>query len=149
MKNTIIALAAILAAAALQPLQAQDKMWKTLSKITFKKEYNEMMGFKVDVPVFSEEVKALEGKEVTIRGYIIPVEGYKGHKEFIFSAYPYNMCFFCGGAGPETVMEVYADNAIEYTAEPITIRGKLELNADDINRLIYALQSAEKVKNVE
>ena len=149
MKNTIIALAAILAATALQPLQAQDKMWKTLSKITFKKEYNEMMGFKVDVPVFSEEVKALEGKEVTIRGYIIPVEGYKGHKEFIFSAYPYNMCFFCGGAGPETVMEVYADEAIEYTAEPITIRGKLELNADDINRLIYALQGAEKVKDVE
>lgn len=149
MKNTIIALAAILAATALQPLQAQDKMWKTLSKITFKKEYNEMMGFKVDVPVFSEEVKALEGKEVTIRGYIIPVEGYKGHKEFIFSAYPYNMCFFCGGAGPETVMEVYADEAIEYTAEPITIRGKLELNADDINRLIYALQGAEKVKDME
>ncbi|MCO6487608.1 MAG: hypothetical protein J5I98_04275 [Phaeodactylibacter sp.] len=149
MKNTIIALAAILAAAALQPLQAQDKMWKTLSKITFKKEYNEMMGFKVDVPVFSEEVKALEGKEVTIRGYIIPVEGYKGHKEFIFSAYPYNMCFFCGGAGPETVMEVYADEAIEYTAEPITIRGKLELNADDINRLIYALRGTEKVKDVE
>ena len=149
MKNTIIAIVAILGIAALQPAQAQDKVWKTLSKITFKKEYNEMMGFKVDVPVFSEEVKALEGKEVTIRGYIIPVEGYKGHKEFIFSAYPYNMCFFCGGAGPETVMEVFADESIEYTAEPITIRGKLELNTDDINRLIYAMKGAEKVKDVE
>ncbi|MCO6478343.1 MAG: hypothetical protein J5I94_17055 [Phaeodactylibacter sp.] len=146
MKNTILIIAAILGIAALQPAQAQDKMWKSLSRITFKKEYNEMMGFKVDVPVFSEEVKALEGKEITIKGYIIPVEGYKGHKEFIFSAYPYNMCFFCGGAGPETVMEVYADQAIEYTAEPITIRGKLELNADDINRLIYALRGVEKVE---
>lgn len=149
MKRTIIALIALFGLAALQPTQAQDKVWKTLSKITFKKEYNEMMGFKVDVPVFSEEVKALEGKEITVKGYIIPVEGYKGHKEFIFSAFPYNMCFFCGGAGPETVMEVYADEAIEYTAEPITIRGKLELNTDDINRLIYALQGVEKVKDVE
>ncbi len=149
MKNAIIAIAAILFIAALQPTQAQDKAWKTLSKITYKKEYNEMMGFKVDVPVFSQEVKALEGQEVTIRGYIIPVEGYKGHKEFVFSAFPYNMCFFCGGAGPETVMEVYSKEAIEYTAEPITIRGKLELNADDINRLIYALRGAEKVKDVE
>ena len=35
------------------------------------------------------------------------------------------------------------------SAEPITIRGKLELNADDINRLIYALQGTEKVKDVE
>jgi len=85
---------------------AQDatNVWKTLGKITFKKEYDEVFGFKVDVPVFSDEVKALENKEITIKGYIIPVEGYKSHKEFIFSAFPYNLCFFCGGAGPVTVM---------------------------------------------
>jgi hypothetical protein len=123
--------------------------WKTLSKITFKKEYDEMMGFKVDIPVFSEEIKKMEGKVVKIKGYIIPVEGYKSHKEFIFSAYPYNMCFFCGGAGPETVMEVYAKEPIEYTAEAVTIQGKLELNASDINRLIYALNDATFVKDVK
>jgi hypothetical protein len=149
MRKFVLALLPILAFALLQPAQAQDKTWKTLSKITFKKEYNEMMGFKVDVPVFSEDVQALAGKEVTITGYIIPVEGYRSHKEFIFSAYPYNLCFFCGGAGPETVMEVYADEAIPYTAEPITIKGKLELNGDDINRLIYALNGAVKVKEVK
>ncbi|MFT4759242.1 MAG: hypothetical protein ACI9XO_000131 [Paraglaciecola sp.] len=120
--------------------------WKTLGKITFKKQYDEMLGFKVDVPVFSPAVKALAGEIVTIRGYIIPVEGYKSHNEFIFSAYPYNMCFFCGGAGPETVMEVVANEPIEYTAEAITIRGKLETNEDDINRLLYALTEAELVE---
>jgi len=108
-----------------------------------------MMGFKVDVPVFSEQVKKLEGKEVTIKGYIIPVEGYKSHKEFVFSAYPYNMCFFCGGAGPETVMEVYAKEAIKYTAEPVVIKGTLELNATDVNRLIYALNDVVLAEAVE
>jgi len=83
-----------------------EKMWQTLSRITFKKQYDEMMGFKVDVPVFSPTIQELDGKEITIKGYIIPVEGYKSHTEFVFSAFPYNMCFFCGGAGPETVMEV-------------------------------------------
>ena len=39
-------------------------------------------------------------------------------------------------------MEVYADEPIEYTAEPIVIKGKLELNSDDINRLMYALNGA-------
>lgn len=120
----------------------QENMWKKLSKITFTKEYDELMGFKVDIPVFSEEIKAMENEEVTIRGYIIPVEGYKSHKEFIFSAYPYSMCFFCGGAGPETVMEVYSSEPVEYTAEQVTLKGKLELNADDINRLMYALNEA-------
>jgi len=71
-----------------------DNVWKSLAKISYKKEYDELMGFKVDKPVFSESVKAMQGKEVTIKGYIIPVEGYKSHKEFIFSAYPYSMCFF-------------------------------------------------------
>ena len=45
------------------------------------------MGFKIDVPVFSEEIKKLEGKEVTVKGYIIPVEGYKSHKEFTYIGY--------------------------------------------------------------
>ncbi len=123
-----------------------NKVWNTLAKITYKKEYDEMMGFKIDVPVFSPEVKELDGKEITIKGYIIPVEGYKSHKEFVFSAFPYNMCFFCGGAGPETVMEIMADEAIKYTTDPITIKGKLALNDSDINRLIYSMTEVVKVE---
>lgn len=121
---------------------AASNVWKTLSKITFKKEYDEMMGFKVDVPVFSTDVRALEGQEVTVRGYIIPVEDYGGQLEFVFSAFPYNMCFFCGGAGPETVMKVSASEEIPYTAEAITIRGVLNLNSTDRNELMYALTGA-------
>ena len=123
--------------------------WKTLSKITYKKQFDELMGFKVDMPVFSKDVKALEGQEITIKGYIIPVEGYKGHKEFIFSAFPYNMCFFCGGAGPETVMEVLADEPVEYSAEAVVLQGVLRLNDSDINNLMYKLESARLVENAE
>lgn len=125
---------------------ATPNLWKTLAKITYKKQFDEMMGFKVDVPVFSESVKALEGQEVTVRGYIIPIEGYKSHREFILSAYPYNMCFFCGGAGPETVMEVTAQEGIEYTAEAIQIKGILRLNDTDINRMMYSLEEVELVQ---
>lgn len=130
----------------LSNVQAQENTWKTLAKITFTKQYDELMGFKVDVPVFSEDIQALEGTEIDIKGYIIPVEGYKGHKEFIFSAFPYSMCFFCGGAGPETVMDVFATEPIDYTAEQITLRGTLELNATDINRLMYTLNDAALVE---
>ncbi len=121
-------------------------LWKTLAKITFRKEYDEIMGFKVDVPVYSQEVKALEGTTVEVKGYIIPVEGYKTHQEFVFSAYPYNMCYFCGGAGPETVMEVTALKPVKYTAEPIMLRGVLQLNTGDINRLLYSLQDAVQIE---
>ena len=130
-------------------VHAQDSSgaWKTLSKVTFKKQYDDLLGFKIDIPVFSEEVKAMDGKEITVRGYIVPTNGYKSHSDFVFSAFPYNMCFFCGGAGPETVMEVEAKESITYTAEVITIKGKLELNDQDPNRLMYTLKDAVLIKS--
>lgn len=127
-------------------VQAQENLWKTLSKITYEKKFDDLLGFKVDVPVFGDETKALEGEIVEVSGYIVPVEGYKSHTEFVFSAYPYNMCFFCGGAGPETVMEVTSKEPVKYSTERIKLRGKLLLNSDDINRLMYVLVDAELVK---
>jgi hypothetical protein len=149
MRGILILLAFIVASSG--HLHAQDNasktpnLWKTLAKITYKKEYDEVLGFKIDKPVFSEDIKALDGEVVTVKGFIIPTEGYKSHTEFIFSAFPYSMCFFCGGAGPETVMEVETKEPVKYTAESITLRGKLVLNADDINRLMYFLEDAEVV----
>lgn len=145
MRYLMLAVLAIFLSAT--PLQAQDaNLWKTLSKIAWEKKYDELLGFKVDMPVFSKDVEALEGEIVEVSGYIVPVEGYKGHTEFILSAYPYNMCFFCGGAGPETVMEVTASKPVGYTTERIRLRGRLQLNGDDINRLLYILVDAEMIR---
>lgn len=150
MRRIVMSLLLLGAALQFSSLAAQtgtaDNLWKTLAKITYKKEYDEFLGFKIDKPVFSEEIKALNGKEVTVKGFIIPVEGYKSHKEFIFSAFPYSMCFFCGGAGPESVMEVTAIEPVVYSAESIVLKGKLKLNNDDVNKLMFALTDAKIVK---
>ena len=126
---------------------AQTDTWKVLENVTYKSKYDKMLGIQVDVPIFGKKVKAIEGKEVTIKGYIIPLEGYKDQAYFVFSAFPYNMCFFCGGAGPETVMEVYTKQSIKYTSKIITIKGKLALNDKDANQLMYSLKNATLVEN--
>lgn len=117
-------------------------IWKTLSNVTFKSKKDPTFGYYVDVPIFSKEVKALEGEIVEVEGYIIPVEGYQRQGYFVFSAYPYNLCYFCGGAGQETVMEVFTKKGttIKYTAKPITIKGRLALNSKDVNKLMYLLE---------
>lgn len=146
MKNIIVFFFLLITTFAVaQPSTLRDNTWKTLSKLTYKKEYDDVLGLKIDVPVFSKEVKSMEGKEVTVKGYIIPTDGYKNQKEFVFSAFPYNMCFFCGGAGPETVMEIMTKNPVQYTTEPIYLKGILKLNGTDVNRLIYSLEKAEKL----
>jgi len=139
----VLIIASITLFAQEEKAQKKENTWKTLAKITFKQEYDELMGFDIDVPVFSQTVKDLEGQEVEVEGYIIPVEGYKQQSNFVFSAYPYNMCFFCGGAGPETVMEVNSDDKkLTYTSKPIVIKGVLKLNSGDINKLMYTLNDA-------
>ncbi len=125
-------------------LDAQS-MWPSLSKVSYKKEYDALLGIKVDKPVFSPEVRQLSGKYIRLRGYIIPTDGFKSHTEFVFSAFPYSNCFFCGKAGPETVIEVKSKKPIQYTSEPIEIQGKLILNDKDINRLMYLLEEVEKL----
>lgn len=119
-------------------------MWPALAKVSYKKEYDDLLGIKVDKPVFSADVKRLEGKVISLRGYIIPTDGFKSHTEFVFSAFPYSSCFFCGQAGPETVVEVKARKPIPYTSEPIEIQGRLRLNAQDVNRLMFLLEDVEK-----
>lgn len=120
--------------------------WTSLAQVTYKKEYDELLGIKVDKPIFSKELRKLEGQEIKLRGYIIPTEGFKSHKEFVFSAYPYASCFFCGKAGPETVVEIQAKKEILYTSEPIEIKGRLVLNDEDINRLMFLLKDVEKLR---
>lgn len=124
----------------------QTNVWQTLSNITYVKEFDEVLGFKIDKPIFGQPIKDIEGKEITLKGYIIPVEGYSSHKSFIFSAFPYSMCFFCGGAGPETVMEVESLEPVEYTTDQIILKGKLSLNDKDFNSLMFKLTQAELVE---
>ncbi len=145
MKKTCLLLA-LLASAVFQKATAQSDTWQKLANVTYKKEYNDLLGYKIDVPVFDKIIRSMAGKTITVRGYIIPTDGYKSHSEFVFSAFPYSMCFFCGQAGPETVMEVEAKNGVKYTSEPVTLRGKLELNDKDINRLMYGLKEAVLVE---
>ncbi len=102
-----------------------------------------------DKPVFSDAVKALNGKAVTLPGYMVPFEnGVKG-TSFILTSLPLNACFFCGVGGPETVIEVKLKSAIAYTENPIEVRGILRLNDTDPDQLIYRLEQAEFLGVIE
>ncbi len=130
-------------------IQAQSpSTWKILSKVSFKKEFDDFIGMDIEKPIYTQPVLDLSGTEITVKGYIIPLKGKKAQSHFMFSAYPYNMCFFCGAAGPETVMQVFTKDKkeVEFTSKPITIKGKLSLNHGDVNELMYTLSNAEVVE---
>lgn len=121
----------------------EELTWKQLTDVEFKDVYVEELDAYYWKPTFGANVKALAGREVYITGYIIPVD--YDENFYVLSRYPFANCFFCGGAGPESVVDLRFkdENRMYETDERLTFRGKLALNADDVYQMNYILEGAE------
>jgi hypothetical protein len=96
-------------------------------------------------PKFSEDIKALDGKVVELKGFIIPLQETTTTTYFMLSYFPFSNCYFCGAAGPETVVEVKAAKPVIYTSKPVVLSGKLKLNRSDEEHLFYILEETVQV----
>jgi hypothetical protein len=118
----------------------QTDHWKTLFTVKYgdwRTTFN---------PQFPAAVKALENKKISIKGFLIPLQEQKKHTTFLLSAFPFDQCFYCGKAGPETVIEVTVKKAIKTTDKIIEIQGTLELNAQDPTHLFYKIEDGELIE---
>ncbi|WP_088124843.1 hypothetical protein [Roseivirga misakiensis] len=122
---------------------SKPNAWKTLAKVKIEKRFDETLNYEIDYPTFSKEVKALNGKEISLDGWMIPLDELRGKNYFVLSALPFANCFFCGGAGPETVVEVFLKKDLNFTEKRIKVKGKLSVNGDDPLKLMYILEEAE------
>lgn len=117
--------------------------WADLADVDFKEVFLEELGAYYWQPTFGEKLKTLEGQKVYITGYMIPVD--VDEDFYVLSRYPFANCFFCGGAGPESVTDLRFLNPKHrayQTDERMTFHGVLRLNADDIMQMNYILDDA-------
>ena len=120
--------------------------WKMLSDVEFVDVYIEELDAYYWKPEFGQQVKNLEGKEVYITGYILPVEVEENF--YVLSRYPFANCFFCGGAGPESIVDLRfkkGEGRAYKTDERLTFKGKFKTNADDVYQMNYILLNAEEM----
>lgn len=120
--------------------------WDTLDDVSFTTEYVEKYDANFFVPSFGPQVKALEGKEVLLKGYMLPVA--PEEDVFILSKNTYASCFFCGVGGPETIVEIqFKPGHPQFVMDQVVkIKGVLSLNKDDIEHCNYILMEAEVFK---
>lgn len=120
--------------------------WKKLSDVRFTKKLNKEVSMYFLYPTFGQTVRDLQNKEVQIKGYMIPVD--ETENIYVLSSQPMAACFFCGGAGPESIIELQFKNRRRKfkTDEVKTVRGMLQLNNSDIEHLNYILKNAEVVE---
>ena len=121
-------------------------VWNIFARTTFEPRFDEKVGEYLFYPKFSDEVRALQGRQVTLRGFYVPFAP-EGDDYVIISKYPMSQCFFCGGGGPESVAEVnFAKDAPRFKVDDlITVRGRLKLNSDDPDHINFILTEAELV----
>lgn len=124
---------------------AQDyNFWHTLAEVGYERQ-KDKSGYDVDKPMFSKNLKSWHKKKIRLKGYVVPVNELTDQNKFMLSSLPFNVCYFCGAAGPETVIEVEADKPVAFSSKPIWMEGTLLLNSEDADHHMYRLTGARKL----
>jgi len=120
-----------------------DNLWGTLAEYTYDR--SRLFDF---VVTFSKNVEALDGTEVTLQGFIIPLDEGVNIKHFLLSTFPLADCHFCLPGGPESFIEVRTEEPVPFTFQPVQIQGTLTvLEQDQIKELglFYRMNEAKQV----
>ena len=113
--------------------------WSLLGKIDYLKKADKVYG-EIMFPIINPKLKSLQAKEVTISGFIIPID----NKNYAISKNVFAACFFCGKSGPETLMGIQFKGDLPKlkTDQFVTLKGKFRYNANDVEHWIYHIENA-------
>lgn len=96
-------------------------------------------------PEFSEDLKALDGKEILIQGYMFPLSQEEGQEMFLLGPFPIS-CPFHYHVTPNLIIEVHAKTPETFIYEAVNVSGQLDLvPKDDEYNVFYRLKGAEIV----
>ncbi|SEL63763.1 hypothetical protein SAMN04487910_2874 [Aquimarina amphilecti] len=120
----------------------QELSWNDLAEVSFRNVYNVHYDDYFLKPTFGAGIESYKGSKIIIRGYFIDFSS-EDDQFYMVSRNPMSSCFFCGGGGPETIVEVIFKNKPNYKMDQVVkVTGILELNEDDVDHCNYILKQA-------
>ena len=91
---------------------------------------------------FSPDIRALEGKQVVLTGYLLVLDGKQS--VYLLSKNPMASCFFCGNGGPETVVDLEFEQKPPFLMdELLSVKGVLRLNENNPNACYFKIENAD------
>ena len=118
--------------------QVNDPLWAKFVKC--KLSYDEKTG--VDSIRMTREVKALDGKTITMRGFVLPMDGSDRTQHFLLTRNT-PVCMYCPPGGPNEVVEVRSSRPIAWTDKIVSVTGKLNLVNDEERAIFFKVENAE------
>jgi hypothetical protein len=120
--------------------QSGDPTWKLLGKT--KISINEKKGlYNAIVP---PEVKALSGKEVTVNGFMLPLESTNKFRHFLLAKRT-PTCPFCPPGEPNEIIDVWLDKPVAYSENLVNVKGTFTLMNDHEMGLFFKLSNAKSL----
>lgn len=118
--------------------------WKLLGVIKYIKKPDKDYPDGVMFPIINSELKAKNKKRIVMSGFIIPID----NVSYALSKNVFASCFFCGQAGPETIMGIKFKGTTPKlkTDQYVTLEGTFRYNDNDVNDWIYHIDNAIIVK---
>jgi uncharacterized membrane protein YcgQ (UPF0703/DUF1980 family) len=123
----------------------EPDLWGLFAKTGYVEKLNRQYSSYFLYPKFSDELKSYNGKEVVLTGFYIPLE-MENSKTVVISKFPMAECFFCGGAGQESIAVAYLKEKPAKrikTDQIIKVQGILTLNDEDVEELNFILKNAK------
>jgi hypothetical protein len=112
--------------------KSQDPLWAVLGKT---KVIYDNENYKI-LANYPDEVKALAGQELTVSGFVLPLEETEKFKHFILSKRT-PTCAFCSPGEPNEVIEVWLDKPIKWSEDLVKVKGTLYLVNDPNSLTIF------------
>ncbi len=117
-------------------MQSNDLLWKIFAGCTIKMEQD--FSYKIN---YTPEVKAMDGKNVTINGFILPLESKNKFSHFLLSKNA-PTCAYCPPGKPNEIVEVFSSKPMSWKEELITITGTLILTANSTKGAFFQIKDA-------
>lgn len=108
--------------------------WSVVTQTSLDRQYK---------PTFPRYLRELDGKKVTLSGFMQPVGGEPDQGVFLVIEYPVG-CWYCEMPGMAAMIyvEMPQGRGQAFTRDPIQVTGTLKLNANDPEDFLYAIRGA-------
>jgi hypothetical protein len=119
--------------------QSHDRMWQILGKTR--------IGFDEKKEIYTagipDAVKALAGKQVTVSGFILPLEPTETFKHFILSRNT-PTCAFCLPGEPNEIIDVWLEKPIGWDEGMVKVTGTFELTSDQEMGMFFRIKEGKR-----
>ncbi|MFO1435741.1 MAG: DUF3299 domain-containing protein [Gammaproteobacteria bacterium] len=118
--------------------QSHDNIWDAFGKCAVHLDEQKYI-YSIE---FTPEVKALEGKKISVAGFMLPLEMEEKFTHYLLSKRT-PTCPFCPPGEPNEIVEVFSKDPVEWEEGIVTITGVMKFTDKSENGMFFQMNDGQ------